>query len=399
MSEKMIYKLNVKPPNIISLIVLSAFASMGAVLITPALPKIAEYFSISHGQAQFTVTSFLLGYAIGQLVYGPIANRLGRKPAFYIGIVIATIGSLFSIVASPAESYSLLILGRFLEALGASVGLVVCLTIINDFYYVEQARKITSFMMLAFAIVPGVAVATGGFLTDYFHWQVCFYFLLIYGLVLIYPAVTLPETIIKADPKALHSRYLFSNYLKMLRNRRLVAFAFCYGGTAAVNYVYSAEGPFVGISILHLSPDVYGMLALIPFVGTALGSFICIKTSSQVSAKKMLGLGIIFEFFGSLSMLLFFLFKVINIYALFVPMFFVLIGHAFLCINGVSLAIAQDDDKANASAIVNFLSIGSAVLMTFLVGLLRTHSIFVLPITLLCIIAAMIVFYFTGLKE
>jgi Bcr/CflA subfamily drug resistance transporter len=393
MATEQIYKLNVKPPNIMSLIVLSAFASMGAVLITPALPRLATFFNISNGNAQLTVTSFLLGYALGQLIYGPIANRLGRKPAFYIGIAIATLGSIFSIIASPVESFSLLVVGRFLEAFGSSVGLVVCLTIINDFYYSHQARKITSFMMFAFAIVPGVAVTVGGLLTEYLHWQSCFYFLLVYGLLLLYPSITLPETIIKYDPKALHSRYMLKNYWKMLRNKRLVAYAICYGCTAAINYVYSAEGPFIGINFLHFSPSMYGLLALIPFTGTALGSLICVKTANTFSANAILTFGIICEVLGALIMLLCFLLHLISSFSLFGPMFLILIGHACLCINCATLGIAQDEDKANASAVVNFLSVGMAVVFTLLLGILHSHSVFILPAMILTILVIMIFTY------
>ena len=96
---KQIYKLASKAPNIISLMLLSAFAAMGAIIMTPALPAIADFFGRSVGTTQLAVTSFLLGYALGQLIYGPIANRHGRKIALYIGIAIATLGSLFSILS------------------------------------------------------------------------------------------------------------------------------------------------------------------------------------------------------------------------------------------------------------------------------------------------------------
>src|SRR6202795_1670991 len=77
------HRLQQKEPHIVTLIIMSSFASMGAVIFTPALPEIAQYFQISQGHSQLTITLFLLGYAIGQLIYGPLSNRLGRKPAFY----------------------------------------------------------------------------------------------------------------------------------------------------------------------------------------------------------------------------------------------------------------------------------------------------------------------------
>src|SRR5579862_7081688 len=112
------HRLNQKEPHILILIIMSSFASMGAIIFAPALPEIAQYFHISQGHSQLTITLFLLGYAVGQLIYGPLANRLGRKPAFYIGIVIATIGSVVSIVSEPLHSFGFLIFGRMLEALG-----------------------------------------------------------------------------------------------------------------------------------------------------------------------------------------------------------------------------------------------------------------------------------------
>ncbi len=171
-----IYRLNVKEPKLVCLIILSAFASMGAVLMTPALPEIVRYFHITQGKAQLTVTLFLVGYAFGQLIYGPLANRYGRKPAFYVGIGVATLGSIFSILSSPTHSFELLLFGRLCEALGSSVGLVISFTIISDFYYPDQSRRIMSYMMMAFAIVPGVAVFLGGFIAQYLNWESCFYF-------------------------------------------------------------------------------------------------------------------------------------------------------------------------------------------------------------------------------
>jgi DHA1 family bicyclomycin/chloramphenicol resistance-like MFS transporter len=392
MTEK--YKLNVKPPNMISLIVLTAFASMGAALITPALPAISHYFNISTGHAQLTVTSFLLGYAIGQLIYGPIANRLGRKPAFYIGITVATIGSIFSILSSPADSFALMILGRLLEALGSSVGLVVCFTIINDFYFPSQSRRMVGFMSLAFAIVPGIAIAVGGLLTEYFHWQLCFFFLLAYGLFLIIPAVTLPETIIKVDPKALNGVYLLSGYKTMFKNRKLMAYSFIYGLTAASIYIFCAEGPMIGIKHLHYAPGTYGLIGLIPYSGAILGSFITIHFSKKYSGLQMLRLGIAAEVTGTILMFTSFLLGFVNIVTLIAPMIIFMMGHALLCANAATLGINESEDKANASAVVNFTAVGTGVVGTFILSMLHSHDLMVLPTIFVVAMLGMVLIYY-----
>src|SRR4029078_3396446 len=126
-----IHRLEQKEPHIFILIIMCSFASMGAIIFTPALPEIGQFFHVAQGHSQLTISLFLLGYAIGQLIYGPLANRFGRKPAFFIGVFIATLGSLFSILSEPLQSFGLLIFGRVLEALGSSAGLVISFTIIN----------------------------------------------------------------------------------------------------------------------------------------------------------------------------------------------------------------------------------------------------------------------------
>lgn len=391
-STEQTYRLVGKEPHIISLMLLSAFAAMGAILMTPALPEIAKYFNISVGVTQLTVTSFLLGYAVGQLIYGPIANRFGRKPAFYIGIVIATTGSLFSIISSPIESFHLLILGRFLEALGASAGLAVCYTVINDFYYQEQARRITALLMLAFAIVPGVAIAIGGVLAQYIDWQACFYFLLLYGLILIYPVYRLPETIGRRDPKAFHYQYLFKNYWKIFLNKKLIGYALLSGFSSACIYIFGAEGPFIGIHLLHIAPATYGLWGLTPFIGTLLGSLIVIRLT-HLNPILVLRIAFLLELIAALSMLVFFAFHWITLFTLLVPMGLLCMGHPVMAGTAVSLGMRQTEDKANGSAVLNFASMAMPVLMTFLLGVLHIGAAWIMPLIFLISLFFMICVY------
>jgi Bcr/CflA subfamily drug resistance transporter len=376
------FRLLGKEPHIISLMLLSAFAAMGAILMTPAIPEIAQYFHTTVGLTQLTVTSFLLGYAGGQLIYGPIANRFGRKPAFFTGIAIATLGSLFSILSSPVESFHLLILGRFLEALGASAGLVVCFTVINDFYFPDQARRITALLMLAFAIVPGVAIAIGGILTQYINWQACFYFLLLYGLILIYPAYRLPETIITRDHKALHYQYMFKNYGKMFLNKKLIGFALLSGFSSACIYVFGAEGPFIGIHLLHIPPATYGLLGLLPFVGTFIGSLIVIRLT-RLNPIVVLKIAFILELIAALSMFIFFVFHWVTLFTLLIPMGLLCMGHPIMAGTALTLAMQQTEDKGNGSAVMNFTGGSMPVLMTFLLGMLHIGEAWIMPLIFL----------------
>ncbi len=387
-----------KKPHILSLMLLSAFAAMGALLMTPGLPDISKYFSVSTGSAQFIVSSFLLGYSLGQLLYGPIANRFGRKPALYAGIAIATLGSIFSILSSPIESFSLLIFGRFLEALGASAGLVISFTIINDFYTAEQARKMTALLTIGFAIVPGAAVAIGGILTQLINWQSCFYFLLAYGLTLLIPCQRLPETILNRDHTALHYKYLTKNYWKILLNRKLIGYALCSGFSSAIIYVFGSEGPFIGMNTLGFSPSIYGMLGLTPFIGTFLGSLLVVYLS-KTPPLQVLKFGFFLELIASLTMFLLFFFQIVSIWSLLIPMGIICIGHPILSGTALSLSMNQTHDKANGSAIMNFVGLAMPVIMTFLLGALQIKAAFVMPTIFLISLLLMFIIYLLFLRK
>lgn len=373
------FRLDVKEPKLISLIIMSAFASMGAVLMAPALPEITQYFHVTEGQSQLTITLFLVGYALGQLVYGPLANRYGRKPAFYIGIVIATLGSIFSILSSPTHSFALLLVGRLFEAIGSSAGLIIAFTIIADFYYPEQSRRIIAYMMMAFAIVPGVAVFIGGFIAQYLNWESCFYFLLFYGLVLFYPAYILPETISHIDHGATKITRIHRAYTEVFCNWPLVRYAFIFGGSAILAYVFSADGPFIGIHDLGYSSANYGMLALLPTIGMLIGAVLSAQMTAHYSSRSLIYFGMVCEVVGAVAMLVLFVAHYITMVTLLVPMSLIYFGHAYVGGNAASSAIYFAIDKANGSAVMNFIGMSMTVIGTFALAMIPNKSPYIMP--------------------
>ena len=392
MKTDAVYRLTTKAPHIISLMLLSAFAQIGAILMAPALPEIAQYFGKSVGTTQLVFTSFLLGYAVGQLIYGPIANRFGRKFALYVGIAVATLGTLFSILSSPFDSFSLLIFGRFLEAIGSSAGLAISFTMINDFYFEEQVRRITGLLMLAFSLVPGVAIAVGGVLVQYMSWHACFYFLLAYGLILLYPAYLLPETMVEKDFNALYLRNTLQNYKEKFLNKKLVGFACLMGFSSACVFVFGAEGPFIGIHMLHVQPAVYGILGFTPYIGTFIGSLIVVRLS-KIDPIRVLKIAFSLECIATLLMLIFFVTHHISLYTMLIPMGIFCIGTPIMSATAASLSMQQSKDKANASSVMNFSAISMPVLMTFILSSLHTTSGMIMPIIFLMALCFMVCVY------
>lgn len=156
---------SIKATHFFTLLLMISFASVNAVLFTPALPDIAVFFGVSSGIAQHTMSWFLVGYTFGQLLYGPLANRFGRKPALYTGICLQIFSSLLCVFSGKLHLFSLLVLGRFLLALGSGVGLKMTFTLVYEYYTPEVARQKIAYLMLYFALMPGLGIALGGLLS------------------------------------------------------------------------------------------------------------------------------------------------------------------------------------------------------------------------------------------
>ena len=263
-----------KEPSFFALFLLISFGSVSAVLFTPGLPEIAQHLSISKAKAQSAISIFLLGYTFSLLLYGPLSNRIGRKPAATVGISMAIIGCLVTLLVEKFHSFSLLIAGRLLMALGSSVGLKISFTLIADVYRDDKATKKIASLLPSFAIMPAIAVGIGGVLTHQFGWLSCFYFQTIYSIFLLFIVFSLPETCLYKDPDALQPKKMAAGYFTALKNRKLLLCAMLMGLGVSMIYLFATEAPFTAMNAIGLTPDVYGFLNFIPNVGLVLGSII-----------------------------------------------------------------------------------------------------------------------------
>ncbi len=362
-----------KEPQLLILLLLASFASVAAVLFTPALPEMTKEWEISTGVGQLAMTSFLVGYALGNLPYGPFSNRYGRKPTLYLGILVAIVGSLLILFAGRIHLYWLLIVGRFLTALGSSVGLKITFTMIGDTYSQTLATKKISYVMLTFAIAPGLAIALGGILTKQWGWESNFYFLTFYSFLLLLLSLFLPETAVELDPDALDGAKIKEGLLRKFKNKKIVACALMMGCATSVVYLFATEAPFIGIDRIGLKPDQYGVLNFIPPIGMIVGSLFANRLAGKKEILSILKLGIAISFISALAMLSLFLFGVVSTWSLFAPMPFLYVGLSLIFSNASGLAMSHAQNKSNASAVMNFINMSVAVVVLLLIGVLPNH--------------------------
>lgn len=372
-----------------TLLLLISFGSVNAVLFTPGLPNIMHYFHISATQAQQTISSFLIGYALGQLFYGPLANRFGRKGALYAGISLAILSSLLCILAGELHLYSLLVIGRFLLALGSGVGLKMTFTLLNECYSPTVASQKASYLMLAFAITPGLSVAIGGVLNTHFGWTSCFYAGMIYGIVMLLLARKLPETKPIIDRDAFKLQHLVEGYVSQLHNKRLIAGGLLMGCTACFIYVFAALAPFIAMNLLGMTSNAYGIANILPALGLLIGSLISAQLTKRYSLKTVIFIGILFAAFGVIILSITLKSHLSVIMALFIPMIVVYFGLCLIVANSSALAMSQVNDKAHGSAIMNFLNVGLATLVVMTLHLF-TVTVSLLPLIYIGLIVMMI---------
>lgn len=369
-----------RKPSLLTLLLLMPFASISAVLFTPALPEIANVLGVSDGAVQATMTFFLLGYAFGNLLYGPIAKRFGRKPAIYLGVILAILGSFLTLLAGKNHFFGLFLAGRFLSALGSSVGMKISFTIIADAFEQAQATKKLSLATLAFAIAPGIAVGVGGVLTTHYGWESCFYALIVYSCVVFALSLFLPETAPYLDKDALNFKNIKDTYKRKLQNKKIVYAALIMGCTTSIIYLFSTLAPFLGINRIGLNPEEYGLLNFIPPVGLIAGSISAHWLASRREKLAVIQLGGKFLVLAIGVMLVFFAMGKINAWTLFLPIPFLYFGTSLIFNNASSFAMGHMQDKSNGSAIMSFINVGLATVAVLIAQSINSPFPLLMPL-------------------
>jgi len=362
-------------------------ASVSAAILTPVLPIISAEFNLALGQVNQIVSIFLLGYVIGQLIYGPLANRFGQLTSLRSGLVLNLIGILLSILACSINNYYFLLFSRLITALGAASGLCCTFALMSKLLNEQELERLSAYTMLSFTLGSGVAIFLGGILSDLFGWHTCLYLLLGYGAIQLIGSYQLPEP--NFSPKPLNTIQIFHDYLALLTNYRFVSFAIILGFVSSITYGYSAAAPFYTSDILHLSSSQYGYWNLFNICGMISSSFLSAKLISTIGSRKTLFIGLslvpivivglIINYQGLYhSVLAFFTYSMIM---------FMVSGLVFPAAS--FYAMQSCSDKANGASIMSFINMASATTVVMLMGVIALSPLldFIIILTIYLLIS------------
>jgi MFS transporter, DHA1 family, multidrug resistance protein len=259
-------------------VILGGLTAMGPLAIDmylPSFPAIAREFGAPASAVQATVAIYFIGLASGQLFYGPLSDRLGRRGPLFFGLILfigASIGCAF------ATGVRALILWRVLQALGGCAEMMVARAVVRDRFDAREGVRVLSLLILVMGLAPILAPFAGGQLLVTFGWRSIFWALAGYGIVgLVAVALLLPESLPPERRRQDSLREVFGVYGTLMRDREYTAYVLSGGLIMAGMFAYIAASPFVFIELFHVPPQRYGL-----FFGTnALG----LITASQVNGR------------------------------------------------------------------------------------------------------------------
>jgi Bcr/CflA subfamily drug resistance transporter len=242
------------------LFLICMFASAGQLAIdiyVPALPAMARFFATSPHAIQSTVSGYMAAYAIGQLVFGPVADAYGRKPVLAFGLVVFTIGCLLSLAAPNLETF---LLARCLQGFGIAATNLLAKAIVTDSFSGQTLTHAFTYMSIAWGLAPIIAPVIGAHLQTLFGWKACLVFLLVYSLVMWALVWRYRETL--QTPVHLELRTLMTNTGKVLSSPVFQSCFLAQGLCYSILLVFNIVGPFMVQNTLHEPPTFFGYLAL-----------------------------------------------------------------------------------------------------------------------------------------
>lgn len=269
---------------------LSALGPLSFDMYLPGLPAIRSDLQVSAAQVQMTLSAFLIGLATGTLIYGPLSDRFGRKPVLLSGLCLYVITCF---LCSVTDNIQVLILIRFLNAVGGASGMVIARVIIRDYFPPRETARLMSLMAMIMLVGPLISPTIGGQLLVYTGWRSIFVLLTLLGVAgLLLTLFVLKESHPPEKRTRLNLVTTLQAYGTILSDRRGLGYALCAAMAAGVVFTYITSSSFVFIGVYHIKPEHFGYLYAVIVAGLLVGNFINSRIVMRVSAHRIISLAL-----------------------------------------------------------------------------------------------------------
>jgi DHA1 family bicyclomycin/chloramphenicol resistance-like MFS transporter len=366
-------------------LILGALTAIGPLAIDmylPALPTIAREFRVDASVVQSSLAAYFIGIAIGQAFYGPLSDRLGRKPILYLGLVLFMVSS---IGCALAGSVNALIAFRFLQALGGCAPIVIPRAIVRDHFDQARSVRMLSVLMLVMGLAPILAPLIGGQLLVHFGWRAVFWLLTMYAAVwLTVVATLLPESL----PATRRLRHPMSEvlgvYWRLATDRRFMAHALAGALIFAGLLAYISGSPVVFIELFDVPPQQFGIFFGINDVGIMVASQINRWLVGRVDTLRIVRIVLVVAMTAGAVLVLDAYTGFGGFAGILVPLFCYIACHGFVLPNTTALAMSPHGTVAgSASALLGTLQFVLGAIAGSLIGLFANGT----PVPMAAVIA------------
>lgn len=351
------------PLWLLALITFSGTTAMH--VFVPALPQAATDLGASANAMQLTMSFYIAGLAIGQLIYGPVSDHFGRRPVLIVGLVIYAVAGFGAAFAPNVDA---LIAARLLQSLGGCAGLVLGRAIVRDGSTTTDAAKRLALMNLMVTVGPGMAPLIGGALVTTAGWRSILLALCVLGAAnLLLTWRLLPET---SDGSGHDTRAVLRNYRHLIRSRAFLAYAIGGGCATTSIYAFIGAAPFIFVDDLHRPEHEVGVYLAINIVGLWLGSLAASRLADRVPTNRLLVHGGLLSLLGAVAFLLAVLIGILNVPLTVLTMVVFSFGVAVASPAALAEALSINPlVTGSASGLYGFTQMAIGAICTSLVGI------------------------------
>jgi MFS transporter, DHA1 family, multidrug resistance protein len=357
---------------------LSAIGPFSIDMYLPGFPAIAADLNTTVAHVSLSLSSFFIGISVGQLIYGPILDRFGRKRPLYFGLVLYLAASAGCAFATSADA---LIMLRLLQALGGCVGMVVSRATVRDVFPIEENAKVFSTLMLVIGISPIIAPTLGGYISASFGWEYVFVVLtFLAAFILIIVHFAFPNAKRADTTKSLKPIPIIKSYVSVLKEPQFYTYTFTGSFASSGLYAYISGSPYVFMELYKATEKQYGWI----FAFIALGLIISSQLNSFLlrfyTSKQIIRIALLCQSLAGIILFGGTFFGLLDLYSTIFFIFIFLCCQGFTFPNSSALSLAPFSKNAGtASALLGSIQMGIGTLTSAMVSILNNRS--ALPMT------------------
>jgi MFS transporter, DHA1 family, multidrug resistance protein len=359
--------------TIFTLGLLSAMGAFSIDMYLPGFPEIARDLHTTIAHITLSITSFFIGISVGQMLYGPLLDKFGRKKPLIIGLAVYLVTSIACAFAPTADA---LIAIRFLQALGSCAGMVASRALVRDIFPVKENAKIFSLLMLVLALSPIVAPTLGGYVAAAFGWQFIFYILAgIAGITLLLTLFKLPEGRKPELTLSLKPKPIINGFLEVAKVPQFYTYAFAGAIASSGLYAYIAGSPFVFMEIYRVSEKQYGWIFAFVAMGLITASQVNTLLLRKYSSEQIIKVTLFCQCLAGISLVVGTWFHILGLFSTIFLIWAFLSTQGFAFPNSSALCLAPFTKNAGtASALMGAIQLGIGAVSTALVSIFNNGT-------------------------